>query len=459
MMQMSDAAIAIDGTLAGGNKPFSGVSIDSRTLMAGNLFIAIRGRRFDGHEFIERAAEMGAAGAIVDGSFNATTNMPLIRVEDTLEALWALASSWRKSLPTTVIAVAGANGKTTTKEMIARILREHAGDSAVVATPGNHNNQIGVPLTLLNLRAEHRYAVVEIGMNHFGEISRLVNIVRPNIGLVTNAQREHLEFIGSSADSASENACLYEGMSGDATAIVNFDDSHKDVFMRAVGRRKCITFGFSDGASVKAVSEAKEYGSLVKVTLPGSQFDVQLHIQGLHNVRNAMGAAGASHAAGISAQSIQRGLEAFRPYKGRMNQRLTAGGVRLIDDTYNANPDSVLAAIDVLASASAATILILGDMGEVGEHREAVHREVGVYAREQGVDMLFALGEATMYTVTSFGPGATHFESAESLLAVLIPNLCYGTTVLVKGSRFMGMERIVEGILRTTSDHGGTHAA
>ncbi len=451
MMRLSDVAAAIQGQSIGHDAGFLRVSIDSRTLAEGDLFIAIRGDRFDGHDFVEQAGALGAAGAVVDEEFHTSASIPLLKVRDTRAALRALASSWRSRMTATIAAVAGSNGKTTTKEMIAGIFRQHAGDAAVLSTAGNQNNEIGVPLTLLNLRPGHRYAVVELGMNHGGEVARLAEVIRPEIAVVTNAQREHLEFIGSSSEAAVENSCLYEKTSNSAIAVVNFDDPHKDVFKRSIGKRRCISFGLSKGAAVTAKIEASESESLIRVYLPGEQFKVRLHIQGMHNVRNALAAVGVAYAAGVPADAIRRGLEAFHPYRGRLDQKALPGGVRLIDDTYNANPDSVRAAIDVLASSHGRKILILGDMGEVGTHRDSVHREVGDYARECGIDTLLAIGEATTETVASFGKGATHFDSVEGLLAAAIPTFGPGTTVLVKGSRFMRMERIVQEVLLVAS--------
>jgi len=459
-MRLSEAAAMTGGNLQGRDTDLLGVSIDSRTLVKGDLFFAIRGDRYDGHNFIEQAEASGAVGAVVDSGINSVPTIPLLHVRDTGAALRALASSWRSRLPTTIAAVAGSNGKTTTKEMVARIFQQYAGNDAVLATEGNLNNGIGVPLTLLRLRSLHRYAAIEIGMNHFGEISQLAEIVRPEIGLVTNAQREHLEFIGSSKDAAVENACLYENMSNDATVVVNFDDPHKAVFMRSVGRRRCVSFGLSGDAEITAHVQASDSGSLIRVCLPGDRFDAQLHIHGLHNVRNALAAVGVAHAAGIPVDSMRRGLEAFRPYRGRMDWKSLPGGVFVIDDTYNANPDSVVAAIDVLSSARGTRILVLGDMGEVGGHRDKVHREVGECARERGVDVLFSIGDATTETIASFGERGMHFDSVEALLSALIPLLTSDVTLLVKGSRFMRMERIVQGVFQELSDgRRASHAA
>src|SRR5690606_35643333 len=333
-------------------------------------------------------------------------------------------------------------------EMLAAILRAHAGAPAVLATEGNLNNDIGVPLMLLRLRAMHRWCALELGMNHPGEIGYLAGIARPTIALVNNAQREHLEFMRSVRAVAEENAAVYEALGPDGIAVVNADDAQADVFRRAAGARRTVEFGLS-GAAVTASYTLGALGSEIEIRLPSGSARAKLAIPGLHNVRNALAAAACAFAAGIDARCIGEGLEAFRPYTGRLQVKHARTGATVIDDTYNANPDSVRAAIDVLAACEGPRVLVLGDMGEVGEQGSDFHREVGAYAAARGISSLLGLGEASAHAVAAFGPGGRHFDRLESLVDAID-----GRTVLVKGSRFMRMERVVAA-LTGAADQGG----
>jgi UDP-N-acetylmuramoyl-tripeptide--D-alanyl-D-alanine ligase len=323
------------------------------------------------------------------------------------------------------------------KEMLAAILRRHAGEEAVLATRGNLNNDIGLPLTVLGLRHAHRWCAIELGMNHRGEIGYLAGIARPTVALVNNAQREHLEFMRSVDEVAAENASVYDALPEDGVAVINADDAHAPLFRERAGKRSSVEFGLGGGA-VTGRYRLERLSSEIRLTTPAGEADTTLAIPGLHNVRNALAAAACAFAAGIEAKTIAEGLSAFRPYAGRLQVKRSASGATVIDDSYNANPDSVRAAIDVLAACPAPTALVLGDMGEVGEHGLQFHREVGEYARAKGVSQLLALGEATRHAVEAFGEGARHFDSIDDLLSNL-----KGKTVLVKGSRFMKMERVV----------------
>jgi UDP-N-acetylmuramoyl-tripeptide--D-alanyl-D-alanine ligase len=299
-----------------------------------------------------------------------------------------------------------------------------------------------VPLTLLGMTEAHRYCVVELGMNHPGEIEWLAAIAQPTIGLVTNAQREHMEFMGSVEASAAENAGVYRALPAQGVAVVNADDDCRAIFLEAAASRRILEFGLSRNAAIGAGYALKALSSEIVLRTPGGEARATLAIAGVHNVHNALAAAACAHAAGIPAAAIAGGLEAFRPYAGRMQAKRTPGGATLIDDSYNANPDSVRAAIDVLAACPVPTVLVLGDMGEVGAQGPAFHREVGAYARERGVGALYALGEASRDAVQGFGQGARHFSSPQALLAALPA----AGTVLVKGSRFMRMERVVRAL-------------
>ncbi|HET7198319.1 MAG TPA: UDP-N-acetylmuramoyl-tripeptide--D-alanyl-D-alanine ligase [Burkholderiales bacterium] len=453
MMTLGEAAAVLGGTTAAGQVRFEAVSTDSRALREGELFVALRGERFDGHEFLAMAAGRGAAGAMVERRHGGPLPLPALLVEDTRRALGELARHWRRRFSPSVVAVTGSNGKTTVKEMLAAILRHHAkaeaaGEVAVLATSGNLNNDIGVPLMVLRLRAEHRWCAFELGMNHPGEIAYLAGIAAPTVALVNNAQREHLEFRSSVDQVAAENGSVYDALPADGVAVVNADDAHAGYFRARAEPRRVVDFGLR-GAQVTGRYELKHLASEIRIRTPDGEAEASLAIPGLHNVRNALAAAACAVAAGIPAASVGAGLRAFRPYTGRLQVKQGTGGVTIIDDTYNANPDSVRAAIDVLVSCPGPTALVLGDMGEVGEQGPQFHREVGEYARSKGVDRLLALGAATPDAVSAFGPGASHFAAVEELVAALAAK-----TVLVKGSRFMKMERVVAA-LTGTRDPGG----
>ena len=438
MMSIQDAATMVKGKASGGNPVFNGVSTDTRTVKAGELFVALRGERFDGHGFLDQAKSAGALAAMVDRNFAGTPPMPAIVVDDTKLALGALASGWRARFAPMLIAVTGSNGKTTVKEMLASILRRHAGEDAVLATAGNLNNDIGLPLTLLKLDARHRCCAIELGMNHKGEIATLADIARPTVALVNNAQREHLEFMKSVDEVAAENASVYGALPEQGIAVVNADDAHADYFRKAAGKRRVVDFGIENRALVSGGYSLKALQSEIDIRTPAGEAQATLAIPGLHNVRNALAAAACAHAAGIGVQSIGEGLTAFRPYTGRLQVKNAKSGATVIDDTYNANPDSVRAAIDVLAACPAPTVLVLGDMGEVGEQGAEFHREVGSYALSKKITNLLAIGEATRHAVEAFGKGGRHFDSIEALLSSI-----EGKSILVKGSRFMKMERVV----------------
>ncbi len=449
MMRAAEAARALDCAIVGADCGFTGVSTDSRSIKKGELFVALRGERFDGHAFIAAVAKSGAAAAMVDRAFvPAGADICLIVVEDTRLALGALAKHWRARFNPVLIGVAGSNGKTTTKEMLASILRSAAGEDRVLATAGNLNNDIGLPLTLLRMRAIHRWCAIELGMNHKGEIAYLADIAGPTVAVVTNAQREHLEFLGSVDEVAEENAAILRALPADGTAVINADDNHASVFRAAAGARRVVDFALDRGASVTGRYELRALSSAIRITCSAGEASATLAIPGVHNVLNALASAACAHAAGIAPEAIDRGLSAFRPYTGRLQVKTTGEGMTVIDDSYNANPDSVRAAIDVLAGAGGRTVLVLGDMGEVGDEGPDFHSEVGRYARERGISSVLALGESTAHTVAAFGHGARHFATLEDLAEALDRARDKGTTVLVKGSRFMRMERVVAGLTR-----------
>jgi UDP-N-acetylmuramoyl-tripeptide--D-alanyl-D-alanine ligase len=443
MMQLAEAAAALGARTSGGDVRFTGVSTDSRSIAQGDLFVALRGERFDGHDFLKAVAAAKAAAAMVDGKYKGEYPLPALVVRDTRRSLGDLARYWRSRFAPALIAITGSNGKTTVKEMLAAILRRHAGEDAVLATRGNLNNDIGLPLTLLGLRHAHRWCAIELGMNHKGEIAYLAGIARPTVALVNNAQREHLEFMRSVDEVAAENAAVYDALPADGVAVVNADDPHAALFRGRAGKRRSIDFGLG-GAAVTGRYRLERLSSEIRLQTPAGEADATLAIPGRHNVCNALAAAACALAVDVPVKTIAEGLTAFRPYTGRLQVKRAAGGATVIDDSYNANPDSVRAAIDVLASCPPPTALVLGDRGEVGEHAAEFHREVGTYARAKGVSQLLTLGEATRYAVDAFGEGARHFDGVAELISHL-----KGKTVLVKGSRFMKMERVVAALTGT----------
>jgi UDP-N-acetylmuramoyl-tripeptide--D-alanyl-D-alanine ligase len=448
MMSLAEAAAVLQGRASGPDARFDGVSTDTRSLQRGDLFVALRGERFDGHDFLQQAAAAGAAGAVVDRKHGGRSPLPAIVVEDSKRALGDLARHWRARFSPVLIALTGSNGKTTVKEMLAAILRRHAGDASVLATAGNLNNDIGLPLTLLRLRHAHRWCALELGMNHKGEIAALAGIARPGAALVNNAQREHLEFMGSTDEVAAENATVYDALPPEGVAVVNADDPHAPYFRQRAAPRRVVDFGVGPKAMVSGGYSLKALESDIEVRTPEGQTRAALAIPGLHNVCNALAAAACAFSVGIPMRAIGEGLTAFRPYAGRLQVKRARGGATVIDDSYNANPDSVRAAIDVLASCPAPTVLVLGDMGEVGAQGADLHREVGAYAASKKISQLMAMGEATKHSVEAFGPGGRHFERVEDLVSSI-----QGKSILVKGSRFMKMERVVAAL--TGAAEGG----
>jgi UDP-N-acetylmuramoyl-tripeptide--D-alanyl-D-alanine ligase len=449
MMDMREAARGTGGEARGANARFAAVSSDTRTIAQGALFIALRGERFDGHEFLAAARARGAVAAMVDRGAPAARGdapLPLLVVDDTRLGLGRLAAYWRDKFTLPLIAVTGSNGKTTVKEMIAAILSEQAGPGRAYATPGNLNNDIGVPLTLLGLRARHSFAVVELGMNHAGETAYLAAIVRPSVALVNNAQREHQEFMHSIEDVAREHGAVFSALPANGVAVINADDSYAGYWRRVCAPRTVLDFGIDRPAAVGGRYALRDFGSDIVLRLPQGEAPVSLQAAGVHNVRNALASAAAAAAAGVGLDAIVRGLAAFRPVGGRLQKKEAKRGAVVLDDSYNANPDSVIAAIDVLARAAGQKFLVLGDMAEVGAQGAAFHAEIGRHARARGIDRLFLLGASCTHAAAAFGEGARHYSDIDALLAELEPGLAPGVTVLVKGSRFMRMERVVQAL-------------
>jgi UDP-N-acetylmuramoyl-tripeptide--D-alanyl-D-alanine ligase len=432
----------------GASAAFSRVTTDTRDLAPGDLFIALRGERFDGHDFVAQALASGATAALVERAHAQALPGNLIAVDDPLTSLGALAAFWRRRFDIPVALVAGSNGKTTTKEMIASIFRAAVGSDAVVATPGNFNNAIGMPLAILAMRASHRLAVFEIGMNHRGETRELAAIAQPTIGVITNAQREHQEFMRSVDEVALEHADVLHALRRPGTAVLNGDDARVATWRHAASLdgTAIVTFAIDAPAQFTARHAPHPDGASLELATPAGSAHVRLHVPGRHMAQNALAAAAAAHAAGVPLTAIVDGLEAFRPVRGRLVISTTPAGALIIDDSYNANPDSVRAAIDVLAARTAPRWLVLGDMGEVGDAGPAFHREIGAHARHAGIERLFTAGTLARDAAEAFGSGATHFVSVDELAASVAASVHTGVSVLVKGSRFMRMERVVAAV-------------
>jgi UDP-N-acetylmuramoyl-tripeptide--D-alanyl-D-alanine ligase len=439
---------SITGARMTQNASFDGVSTDSRTVQPGQLFVALRGENFDAHDYLAQVAAKGVAAVVAEKLPEGWT-LPAICVPNTLTALGQIANWWRRKYDIPVIGVTGSNGKTTVKEMISSVLAAAFGDDNRLATQGNLNNEIGLPLTLMRLDDTHRSAVIEMGMNHPGEIGRLTAIASPTIGMVNNAQREHQEFMHTVEAVARENGSVLVSLPRDGVAVFPGDDEYTALWQdmaNSRGERRTVTFGLGEGCDVRGAYVATGFGSDITVSMIDSQFTIKLAAAGEHNVRNALAAVACAFAAGIDQDAIVRGLEAFTPVGGRLQRKQGTSGATVIDDSYNANPDSVRAAIDVLAHAASPRILVLGDMGEVGTQGQQFHEEIGAYAKSRGIDTVLVTGELTRYMVAS---GARHFEQIDELLAALDSQLGSksNATVLVKGSRFMKMERVVQHLI------------
>jgi UDP-N-acetylmuramoyl-tripeptide--D-alanyl-D-alanine ligase len=454
MMRVSEAATILNGRASGGDPTFLRVSTDTRALKTGDLFVALRGERFDGHTFLTQAHAAGAVAAMVDTDVGQAP-LPTLIVDDTRLALGRLAAHWRSRFSLPLVALTGSSGKTTVKEMLAAILREAAaaegGAGSVLATRGNLNNDIGVPIMLLELSSAHRYAVIEIGMNHAGEIRYLTQMTVPDVALITNAGRAHIEFLGSEEAIAQAKGEIFEGLTRDGTAVINADDRHAPMWRTLAGTRRQIEFGLNEPAAITATFRERAAETEITLTTPHGTENAVVRARGAHNVRNALAAAAAAIALDVPIQTVAAGLAQYAGVKGRLQMKEGLGGAVLVDDTYNANPESVRAAIDVLAQSSGRKLLVFGDMGELGHEAPRLHAELGTYAKNAGIDQLVTLGEHSARTAEAFGVGARHYKRIEELVSDTAPLLAPNVTVLVKGSRFMKMERVVAAL---ESGHG-----
>ncbi|MBN2689901.1 MAG: UDP-N-acetylmuramoyl-tripeptide--D-alanyl-D-alanine ligase [Gammaproteobacteria bacterium] len=444
--------------------PFTRVSIDSRTLQKGDVFVAIRGGNFDGHDFVADAAKRGAKLAIVEQSVK--TKLPLIIVKDTKIALGYLAKARKKTCDIKVVAVTGSCGKTTTKEMIASILNQVG---ATLSTTGNLNNDIGLPLTMLRLTPEHKYAVLEMGASSVGEIDYLTKLAEPNVAVITNAGEAHLEDFGSIANIAKAKGEIFNGLKSGGTAIVNLDDNNSLFWLselKQIQSIKVLTFGLQKAANIRAkINKYDENGcATFNLTVQSSQcyscehenleahiaqshhgnIDIGLQLPGEHNVMNALAAASATFALGVPLSQIKSGLEEVQSVAMRLKKREGINGALIFDDTYNANPSATIAAIKLLAALKGEKFLVLGEMASLGSEAERFHYEVGAMARDLGIDRLFACGEFGKTTAKGFGKDGVYFKTKDELVLALLKVIDKNSVVLIKGSRISKMEEVVD---------------
>lgn len=451
-MKVSELARAVAGQASGeGDIRFDAIGTDTRDLQAGDLFFALRGPNFDAHAFLDQARDRGGVAAVVDRDLG--IGLPVVRVDDTRLALGRLAAHWRQRFDIPVIGVTGSNGKTTVREMLASILS--CGGDAGLVTRGNLNNDVGMPLTLLGLTHAHRYAVIEMGASAPGDIDYLTRIASPTAAVITNAAPAHLEGFGDIAGVARAKGEIFNGLGDEGAAVLNVDDPRVGLWRVMAGTRRAVSFGLRHPADVTAsdVRVNEMLGSSFTLHTPAGEAAVTLGIAGQHNVMNALAAAATAYAAGIDLAQTVRGLQAVRAVERRLQVKVGVSGVRVIDDTYNANPGSVKAALEVLVAGGkdGHRILVLGDMGELGNAARALHEQVGRQARVIGVDRIFAVGELACSTAGMFGTGGRHFATQQELIAALYEELAGRTdgsdvTVLVKGSRSMHMENVVDAI-------------
>jgi len=443
------------------------VHTDTRTLRAGDLFVALRGEKYDANAFLDQAKAQGAAAVICEPQGEAMAlaqGLTALVVPDARLALGELAAGWRAQFDLPLIAVTGSNGKTTVTQMVAAILRAHAPEHSL-STQGNLNNDIGVPLTLLNLRAHHQIAVVELGMNHPAEIAYLTQLSRPTVALVNNAQREHQEHMGTVEAVAYENGAVLQALPADGVAVYPADDTYTFVWAQLAANRTCRTFALQDAeVSAAVVLWAAGAWQFTLKTSEGTA-PVRLHIAGRHNVKNALAAAACALSAGVGLAAVVQGLQAFEPVKGRSRALMLQLGdqtLSLVDDTYNANPDSVRAAIDVLAELPGPRLMVLGDMGEVGDQGPQFHAEVGAYAAQRGIEAFYTLGDLCADAAQAHG-AAHHFDNMAALCAAVLAEVQTFQSIVVKGSRFMRMEQLVDALVQHAAQmnnkKGEAHAA
>ncbi len=439
---LAQAAASMQGTLHGDDRDFSGISTDTRTICEGELFFALQGPNFDGRDYVGAARSRGAAGAVVARATD--DDIAQITVDDAKAALGRFGAAWRNEHAVTVVGVTGSNGKTTLKELIAACLRRHA---PTLATHGNLNNDIGLPLMLARIDATHRYAVLEMGANHAGEIAYLTSLANPNVVVITNAGAAHLEGFGSIRGVSRAKGEILQNEKRPVAAVLNADDRYFDYWSSLVSDVRRISFGFRDEADVRAIDIVPHgTGSDFTLHVGGAAAAVSLPLAGIHNVRNACAAAAVAAVLDIGIDDIRRGLESVSPVGGRLHPLRGVHGATLFDDSYNANPLSVIAAAEFLATLPGENWLVLGDMKELGDDAAELHREVGEAARTSGVNRLFAYGDLASNAAEGFGEHASWYASLDALVDDLCEDLTEDVNVLVKGSRSMRMERVVDAL-------------
>lgn len=443
-MSLSELAKQLNVSAPSHDTDFTGINIDTRHMLPGCLYVAIRGEQFDGHQFVEEAFKKGAAAALVSHKINC--DIPQIIVNDTILALGKITEKWRNRFSIPLVAVTGSNGKTTLKNMIAAILRAACQNQTdlVLATEGNFNNNIGLPLTLARFNEKHRYAVLEMGMNHFGEIEYLTKLAKPSIAIINNAAAAHLEGLQTVAGVAKAKGEIFLGLTPDGIAVLNRDDEHFDYWCGLIGNHRYLSFGLENPADISLTYIENQP---LTIKTPQGEVTVKLPLLGRHNASNALAATAVAIALNINLSAIKTGLENIKPAPGRMRQYTLSNNVKIIDDTYNANPFSLQAAVNTLATFPGTKIVVLGDMKELGPDAKQVHFTAGEKIREAGIDYLFTFGDLSAATTQAFGKKAEHFTERDKLIKALLPYLKNDVTVLVKGSRSMQMEKIAAGII------------
>ncbi len=451
-LTLSEIAKQLDGAIFTQDTEFQGISTDTRTLKPHNLYVAIKGEQFDGHDFANEAQRQHASAILTNRKLD--VSIPQFIVKDTVIALGNISALWRDRFQIPLIGVTGSNGKTTLKNMIASILRAAChNESEVLATEGNLNNAIGVPLMLARLNTQHRYGVIEMGMNHFGEIDYLTHLVKPQVAIVNNAAAAHLEGLADVSGVAKAKGEIFAGLDTQGIAILNRDDAFYDYWHNLVSKHPQLSFGMQHAADI---SVTLKHPAIV-IHTPKGDIEVNLPLLGQHNIMNALAATAAALAINISLDAIKQGLENVKPAPGRLRKHILENGVQLIDDTYNANPASVNAAIHTLAALPGTNILILGDMKELGTHAKQLHFEIGQIAREAGIHHLFTFGDLSSAATQALGNHAQHFTERADLLSALQKHLKNNVNILVKGSRSMRMEKIVAELLPHSENSEPSH--
>ena len=459
-MMMSEVAQILNGTLHGRDVMMQGVSKDTRSLEAGNLYVALKGDRFNGHQFVADAISAGAVGALV--SEPQSLDISHVQVSDTRLALGKLAAHWRQGFTGKLIGITGSNGKTSVKEMCNKILQDYSAATSVLSTEGNLNNDIGLPMTMFELKPQHQFAVIEMGASHVGEINYLTNIARPDVAVVTNVGPAHLEGFGSVENIASTKAEIYNGLPTDGIAVINADDDFSSYWNEFCSSKNTLCFSMLDDSADVFAKEitANRYQVVVKNSVVQNNTgdetsigknieaeELQLKVPGKHNVMNALAATTVTLAVGVPLKSIVGSLSNFENISGRLTALTSEAGYRVIDDTYNANPFSMVAAIDVLSAFDGVRVLVIGDMGELGASAEKLHADIGKKSKAAGIDALYATGELSKSAIKAFGENGFYFKNKNELINALQKNLSSNDVVLVKGSRSAAMEVVVEEIL------------